>query len=87
MLTYKDCVDATGLEEGAIEAIAQHEHLPEIVAAELGYRLAQQTGGEQIIDQMIRDDIKTAKQPETAMRWQTVLDRFESNHQIGTQSV
>ena len=87
MLTYKDCVDATGLEEGAIEAIAQHEHLPEIVAAELGYGLSQQAGGEQIIDQMIRDDIKTAKQPETATHWQKVVDRFESSHPMGTQSV
>lgn len=87
MLTYKDCVDATGLEEGAIEAIAQHEHVPEIVAAELGYGLTQKPDGEQIIDQMIRDDIKTAKRPATATHWQAVLDRFESTHQIGTQKV
>ena len=36
MLTYEDCVGLTDLEAEDIEAIAQHEHVPEIVAAELG---------------------------------------------------
>ncbi|MBK7985061.1 MAG: hypothetical protein IPP10_17045 [Candidatus Competibacteraceae bacterium] len=86
MLTYKDCVHLTDLEEGEIEAIARHERLPEIVAAEYGCCLAHEPGGEQIIDQMIRDDIDTAnrhQQPKVAMHWQAVLQRFETTHNIG----
>ncbi|HNX49668.1 MAG TPA: hypothetical protein PKL08_05860 [Thermoanaerobaculaceae bacterium] len=40
MLTYEDCVGLTDLEEEEIEAISQHEHVPEMVAAELGCCLA-----------------------------------------------
>lgn len=83
MLTYKDCVHLTDLEEDEIEAIARHERLPEIVAAEYGCCLAHQPGGEQIIGQMIREDIEIAQQrhhPETAARWQGVLERFEATH-------
>ena len=30
MLTYEDCVELSDLTEEEIEAVAQHEHLPEI---------------------------------------------------------
>ena len=83
MLTYKDCVGLTGLEEGEIEAIAYHECLPQIVAAEFGCCLANQAGGERIIDQMIRDDIEAANRhhhPRVAMHWQAVLQQFEASH-------
>jgi hypothetical protein len=36
MVTLKECIDLSGLEEDAVEAIALHEHVPAIVAAELG---------------------------------------------------
>lgn len=91
MLTYQDCVGLTGLEEGEIEAIAYHECLPEIVAAEFGCCLVDQVGGELIIDQMIRDDIESANRhhhPKVAMHWQTVLQRFEAAHpQAQSESV
>ena len=35
MLTYEDCVSLSGLTREEIEAIAEHEHIPAIVAAEL----------------------------------------------------
>ncbi len=44
MLTYEDCVGLTDLTEEEIEAIAQHEHLPEIIAAELGCYLVHDPG-------------------------------------------
>lgn len=91
MFTYKDCVGLTGLEEGEIEAIAHHEGLPEIVAAEFGCCLVNRAGGERIIDQMIRDDIGAAerhRQPRVAMHWQAVLRQFEANHpQLQSETV
>lgn len=85
MLTYEDCVGLTDLEEEDIEAIAQHEHVPEIVAAELGCCLAHQTGGEWIIDKMIREDIAAANQhhlPQEAIHWKEVLRHFETSHHL-----
>ena len=39
MLTLQECIDLSGLEVEVIEAIARHERIPEIVAAELGNHL------------------------------------------------
>ena len=35
MLSLKDCLDFCDMEQEEISAIAQHEHIPVIVAAEL----------------------------------------------------
>ena len=61
MITLKDCVGFCGLTEEEVLAIAEHEHLPEIVATSLGhYLLSQQHGSENIRD-MIVDDIRRAQ--------------------------
>jgi hypothetical protein len=83
MLTYKDCVGLSDLEEQEIEAIAQHEHIPEIVAAELGCCLAHQEGGLMRVDGMIRDDMAMAHEhhhPRAEKHWQEVLEHFEAEH-------
>ena len=60
MISIEDCIGLCGLSEEEVLAIAEHEHVPEIVAASLGrYLLNQDHGPEQIRD-MIRDDIRTA---------------------------
>jgi hypothetical protein len=85
MLTYDDCVGLTDLDEEEIEAISQHEHVPEIVAAELGCCLAHEPGGEILIDQIIRDDIVEATQhghPQEALHWREVLKHFEITHHL-----
>ena len=61
MITIEDCLALSDLTEGEIDAIAEHEHLPEIVAAELGNYLAHLPGGLQNIRSMIRDDIAAAR--------------------------
>jgi hypothetical protein len=45
MLTYDDCVGLCGLRPEEIDAIARHEHLPEIVALEMGACLAETPQG------------------------------------------
>jgi hypothetical protein len=61
MITIEDCLALSGLTEEEIDAIAEHEHLPEIIAAELGNYLAHRPGGVQDIRSMISDDIAVAK--------------------------
>ena len=35
MLSLKDCIDLSNLSDAEVAAIAEHEHVPEIVAAEI----------------------------------------------------
>ncbi|HWA47320.1 MAG TPA: hypothetical protein VG742_03555 [Dongiaceae bacterium] len=60
MLSLEDCVALSCLTEEEIAAIAEHEHLPMVVAAELGSYLVQTPDGSRHIRNMIKDDIKAA---------------------------
>ncbi len=57
MLRFEDCLALCGLTEDEVQAIAQHEHVPEIAAVEFGNYLVQTPDGELLINAMIRDDI------------------------------
>ena len=57
MLTFQDCVALAELTEEEIHAIAMHEHIPEICAAELGRYLLEDKDGVPRIKRMIADDI------------------------------
>jgi hypothetical protein len=60
MLTLEDCIALSELTEDEILAIAEHEHIPEMAAAELGNYLVHTPDGERYIKAMIRDDIAAA---------------------------
>ena len=61
MITLEDCIGLCGLTEEEVLAIAEHEHLPEICAAQLAnYLLSQEQGSEKVRD-MIVDDIQKAQ--------------------------
>jgi len=61
MITLEDCIGLCGLTEEEVLAIAEHEHLPEIVATALAqYLLSQEHGSEKVLD-MIVDDIRQAQ--------------------------
>jgi hypothetical protein len=60
MLSLEDCIALSCLTEEEIAAIAEHEHLPMMVAAELGSYLLQTPDGSRHIKAMIRDDIQAA---------------------------
>jgi len=60
MLTFEDCVALSGLTAEEIAAIAEHEHIPELAAAEMGNYLCRAPDGELRIKRMIVDDIVAA---------------------------
>ena len=62
MLTYEDCVGLSDLTPDEVAAIAEHEHIPEIVAAELGSYLVHTDSGVPRIRRIILDDIELAQQ-------------------------
>lgn len=60
MLSLTDCLALCDLSEEEVLAIAHHEHLPEMAAAELGNYLVHTPEGEMRIKSIIRDDIAEA---------------------------
>jgi hypothetical protein len=83
MLTLKDCIDLCGLTKEEIDAIAEHEHLPEIVAVELAAYIVQTPGGAPMIRRMILDDIAAAEargDHAHARHLRSCLCHFARNH-------
>jgi hypothetical protein len=61
MLSLEDCLGLCDLTEDEVLAIAEHEHIPEIAAVQLGNYLAHTPEGEKRIKAMIRDDLTEAR--------------------------
>jgi hypothetical protein len=61
MLSLEDCLALCDLSEEEVLAIAHHERIPEIAAAELGNYLVRTPEGELRIKTIIRDDIAEAR--------------------------
>lgn len=83
MLTYDDCVGLSELTPEEIAAIARHEHLPEIVALEMGTCLCGTAEGKRLLWRMIVEDSEAACQQgdlRTAARLGLVLHHFLENH-------
>lgn len=60
MLSMQDIVDYCDLETGEIEAIAEHEHVPMIIAAELGQELLTTPQGVCCVHAMIIENMEHA---------------------------
>lgn len=83
MLTIDDCIALSDLTEDEIDAIAEHEHLPEMVAVELGCCLAHTAEGPRRIARFIRDDIERARSHGRAVhaaQLTMVLKGFVAHH-------
>lgn len=61
MLTIQDCIELSELTEEEILAIAEHEHIPEMLAVEMGNYLVHSASGEKKIKRMIADDIARSR--------------------------
>lgn len=83
MLTYEDCLALSGLTEEEIEAICEHEHVPEIIATEIGRYLLKREDGVICLSRIILDDIKAAERKgdlKHAEHLQNVLAHFVATH-------
>lgn len=83
MLTYEDCLGLCDLTEEEIEAIAEHEHLPAIVATEYANYLCRTAEGELRIKRIILDDIEAARargDERHALALKLVLRHFVEHH-------
>lgn len=83
MLSYIDCVAFCDLTEEEIAAIAEHEHIPAIVAVELGSYLVRTPEGVPMLKRMILDDIQAARTRAdwlAAAKLRHVLRHFVETH-------
>ena len=83
MLTLQECLEFCDLTEDEIHAIAEHEHVPEIVAAELGDCLLRSQEGICLIRRFMLDDIENAEshgQRGKADHLHQVLAHFDALH-------
>jgi hypothetical protein len=83
MLSYEDCVELSDLTEEEIEAIAEHEHLPEMAALELGSYLVHSPEGVPMIKRIILDDIEEERRrghDQKVLQLKLVLKHFIDTH-------
>ncbi len=83
MLSLQECIDFSDLSEEEIEAIAEHEHVPEIVAAELGATLLQTASGVCLIKLYLLENIEQARARgkfDKARRLEALYRRFDREH-------
>jgi hypothetical protein len=83
MLTLNDCIGFSGLTEEQLEAVAKHEHLPMILAAELVEDEVDTPEGCLHIESMITDEVVFEVKhghPESAERYRHGLAEFINTH-------
>ena len=73
MISLEDCIALCGLNEEEVLAIAEHEHLPEIVAAAMAQYLLTTSHGPERIRDMIVDDVRAAQARGDEQHVQTLL--------------
>ena len=89
MLCLQDCLDFSGLPEETILAIAEHEQVPEVVAAEIGCTLLASRQGICRIRQFLRENIAHAKelgQTARARQLDHAYHDFEKAYPLRTRS-
>ena len=88
MLSIQDCIAFSELSEEEILAIAEHEHIPEIVAAEMGNYLVHTPNGEVRVRAIIVDDIREAQRCENrerALALKLILKHYLGEHPVAEQ--
>ena len=79
MLTLEDCIGLSDLTEEEIDAIVEHEHVPEMIAVEMGSYLIHREDGALCLKRIILDDIRAAEERDEfkhALKLRLVLRHF-----------
>ncbi len=83
MLSLIDCIGLSQLDEDEIQAIAAHEHVPDVIAIELAEYMIQSPDGVPMIKRIIIDDIERAQnqnKPMEVEKLRRVLHHFIATH-------
>jgi hypothetical protein len=85
MLTYKDCLDWSELDQGEVDAIAEHEHLDRILALSYGIQISKDAEGYRHMRRILIDDIRHAEQHDNlrhAEELKKILDHYIKAHPL-----
>ena len=83
MISLEDCLALCGLTKDEVDALSEHEHIPDIVAAALGQYLLSQPTGCTTIREMIANNIRRANargDERHASQLAATLQHFVSAH-------
>lgn len=83
MLTLQECIDFCDLDTDEVQAIAEHEHVPDIVAAEMAATLSQTPKGMHTLRRFIQENLERAAASGNLQReryLRRVLDEFNRKH-------
>jgi hypothetical protein len=83
MLSLDDCIAMSGLTEEEVAIVAEHEHLPMIIAVELGYTLLKTPKGVFTLRCYIAELLEQAKlagNRDKVKHVDRVLTRFNAAH-------
>lgn len=83
MLTFEDCLNYCDLSEDEVDVVAEHEHLPGMVACELASCLLRTREGQQIFMRFLEDDVLWATMSHNSRRLAVlnhVRTEFEHAH-------
>jgi len=83
MLTLRECVELSELTEEEVHMVAEHEHIPEIVAAEMGHELLRSDDGVSTLKTYMLDCIEHARRAgdfKRADALYSIYRRFAATH-------
>ena len=83
MLTLQEIMDVCECNEEEIAAIAMHEHVPDVIAAEMGEYLMHTPDGVPMIRKIILEDIEAARdagRTDQVEQLELILKHFIANH-------
>jgi hypothetical protein len=89
MISLEDCIAMCGLSAEQVAAIAEHERIPEIIAAAMADALLHQVGGVERIAEMMLDDINIARSgghADQASKLDGALAHFLREHPVGVDA-
>ena len=90
MLTLKECIDLSDLSDAEVAAIAEHEHVPDIIAAEIGCGLVHSPAGRVILKRYLHDNLVRAKAQHMdtkAKALALLLRQFDGAHSTRVRSL
>lgn len=85
MLTYKDCLDWSDIDQNEVDAISEHEQMDRIVALAYGDRLAHQPDGNRMMRRIMINDIRHAQTMHNGIHeaeLRRVLNQYIKTHPI-----
>lgn len=85
MLTYKDCLDWSDLDQNEVDAIAEHEHMDQILALCYGQQICQGGNASRRMRRILIDDIRHAQEHHNLIHAQELRQLL--NHYIKTHPV